>query len=94
MLHIGDVAKRLGCTESGVRKLVARGEIRHFQHRKRGRLKFKPEWVDEFIARYTSDPKGEQPPPRRVGRPSRKQSVPVDTGNVCGFGWELLKKRV
>ena len=93
MLDIEEVAQQLGCTVSGVRKVVARGEIRYFQHGKRGRLKFKPEWVDEFVAEHTHAPTDEQPrraPAKRASKPQPTR----DSGEVCGFGWELLKKRV
>ncbi len=93
MLDIEEVAQQLGCTVSGVRKVVARGEIRYFQHGKRGRLKFKPEWVDEFIARHTVPPADEQPRPAHK-KPASKQKPPKDNGAVCGFGWDLLKKPV
>ena len=95
LLDIASVARQLGCTVSGVRKVVARGEIRYFQHGKRGRLKFKPEWVDEFIASHTHAPSDEQPrrvPAKRASKPPSRDSR--DSGKVCGFGWDLLKKRV
>ena len=95
MLNIEEVAKQLGCTVSGVRKVVARGEIRYFQHGKRGRLKFKPEWVDEFVASHTHAPSNEQPhrvPAKRASKPPSRYSR--DSGKVCGFGWELFKKPV
>ena len=91
MLDIEEVAQQLGCTVSGVRKVVARGEIRYFQHGKRGRLKFKPEWVDEFIARHTVVPADEQPQRLPVKRPG-KQTAPAGNEAVCGFGWDLLKR--
>ena len=90
MLDIEEVAQQLGCTVSGVRKVVARGEIRYFQHGKRGRLKFKPEWVDEFIARHTVAPAEEQPQRVSAKRPGKKKAV-EGTEAVCGFGWDLLK---
>ena len=93
MLDIEDVAQQLGCTVSGVRKVVARGEIRYFQHGKRGRLKFKPEWVDDFIARHTVAPADEQPQ-RAPAKHATKQKPARDSGEVCGFGWDLLKKQV
>jgi excisionase family DNA binding protein len=90
MLDIEEVAQQLGCTVSGVRKVVARGEIRYFQHGKRGRLKFKPEWVDEFIARHTVAPAGEQPRRVPTKRPGKRKAV-ESAEEVCGFGWDLLK---
>ena len=91
MLDIEDVAQALGCTVSGVRKVVARGEIRYFQHGKRGRLKFKQEWVDEFIARHTVALADEQPRLAPAKRPA-KPKPPKDSEGVCGFGWDLLRK--
>lgn len=90
MLDIEEVAQQLGCTVSGVRKVVARGEIRYFQHGKRGRLKFKPEWVDEFIARNTVAP-ADETPPREPTKCTRRQVSQENDGTVCGFGWDLLK---
>lgn len=93
MLGIEDAAEQLGCTVSGVRKIVARGEIRYFQHGKRGTLRFKPEWIEEFIAQHTHAP-GNQPPPRMPARRAPKPRPSPDSETVCGFGWDLLKRRV
>ena len=84
MLDIEDVAQQLGCTISGIRKLVVRGELRYFQHGKRGRLKFKPEWIDEFVTKHTVAPTDEQPQ-RVLARPRKNRSSDNDTGSVCGF---------
>jgi excisionase family DNA binding protein len=90
MLDIEDVARQLGCTVSGVRKVVARGEIRYFQHGKRGRLKFKPEWVDEFVVKHTHAPTDEQPR-RAPAQPNRKKSIATDSADDRhGFNWGLL----
>ena len=91
MLDIEDVAQQLGCTVSGVRKIVARGEMRYFQHGKRGRLKFKQEWVDEFIAQHTVAPADKQPQRLSAKRPA-KQKSPATNEAVCGFGWDLLSR--
>jgi excisionase family DNA binding protein len=61
MMSLGEAAKQLGCTTSGVRKLVAKREIKYFQHGKKGRIKFLPEWIDEYIELNTIPPKNDNP---------------------------------
>lgn len=49
MLNLRQAAEKLGYSTSGLRKLVNRGAIRHFQPGPRARIKFRVEWVEEFI---------------------------------------------
>lgn len=44
-----EAADILGMSESGLRKLVRRGEIRYSQTRKGAAIRFRREWLDEFI---------------------------------------------
>lgn len=81
----------VGCAKSDG-KIVAKGEIRFFQHGTRGRLKFKPEWIDEFVERNTVAPMDDSSQPTCVKR-TRKPRVPATDESVCGFGWDLLKNR-
>ena len=74
MEDIKTVAKQLGMTISGLRKLVAKREIRYFQHGKHGRILFRPEWVEEFIERHTHAPKMEDV---AVSRPRKKKDKPA-----------------
>ena len=91
MLDIEEVAQQLGCTVSGVRKVVARGEIRYFQHGKRGRLKFKPEWVEEFVCKHTVAPKDETP---QKARPKpKKRLIAGKCENRHGLTWDLLRRQ-
>jgi hypothetical protein len=81
LLSIREAARMLGCTEKGLRKIVERSRakangartrgptIRFFQTCKGAPLKFKPEWLNEFIDAYTVDPTPQKPP----------QYVPQDT---------------
>jgi hypothetical protein len=51
MLNLSQAAEILGYSTSGLRKLVARGDVRFFQSRPHAPLRFKPEWLEEFIER-------------------------------------------
>ncbi|WP_425616690.1 helix-turn-helix domain-containing protein [Anatilimnocola sp. NA78] len=69
MLTLRDAAATLGYSISGLRKLCARGDVRFFQARKHSPLKFRPEWLDEFIERGS---KPDEPVVRtRVAKPKR-----------------------
>jgi hypothetical protein len=46
--------------------------------------------VDEFIARHTVAPAGEQPRRVPTKRPGKRKAV-ESAEEVCGFGWDLLK---
>lgn len=49
MLSIKQAAEYLGYSVSGLRKLVSRGLIRYFQARDGAALRFRQEWLDDFI---------------------------------------------
>jgi hypothetical protein len=73
LLSITEAAPLLGLTASGVRKLVDRsrraasGErvngptIRFYQPTKGACIRFKREWIEEFVDRCTVEPKKEKP---------------------------------
>jgi hypothetical protein len=71
MLSLAQAAELLGYSTSGLRKLVRRGDVRYFQARPHAPLKFRQEWLDDFIEC------GSQPsePARRQRRP--KPAPPV-----------------
>jgi len=49
LLTIKEAAKYLALSETGLRKLVRRRAIRYSQHGRWGRIRFRPEWLEEFI---------------------------------------------
>jgi hypothetical protein len=52
MLTLREAAEQLGYTETGLRKIVDRKGIKYFQAKKWGTIKFKPEWLDEFVEQH------------------------------------------
>ena len=90
MLDINDVATQLGNTPSGVRKLVAKKEIKYFQHGKHGRIKFKQEWIDEFIDKNTIAPKSELSTPKPKTKKPLKHKMENATEGFK-FNWNLMK---
>jgi hypothetical protein len=68
MIGVREAARILGCSETGIRRLVnnsrrkAAGSdvrqptIRFFQASKNGDIKFLPRWIGDFIAGNTIDP--------------------------------------
>ena len=63
LLSLREAAALLGYTEKGLRKIVARKGIQSFQSAPWAPIKFKREWLDEFIDRHTKQK-------RPVARPS------------------------
>jgi len=59
LLDMKDAAKRIGCSVSGLRKLVANRLIKFFRTKKWGRIKFRVEWLEEFIAKGVVAPRDE-----------------------------------
>ena len=99
MLNIEAVANKLNMTESGIRKLIQAGEIRYYQHGKRGRIKFDPAWVEEFVERNTHNVVlgNKHQPPTPAMRPYRKKKAHLPDNreggldNPHGFNWDLLQ---
>ena len=48
-VDLREAARIIGCSESGLRKLVKRNVIQCAQSRKHGRLRFRREWLKEFL---------------------------------------------
>jgi hypothetical protein len=71
LIPLSEAAAILGYSTSGLRKLVARGDVRFFQARPHAPLKFKPEWLEEFIDR------GSQPSEPAV-RPRKAKRGPIE----------------
>lgn len=65
MLGIREAAILLGYSISGVRKLVRRRAIRHFQLGPHSPIKFKVEWISEFIDAGTDAGIAEDSPVKR-----------------------------
>jgi excisionase family DNA binding protein len=89
LISMSQAAAYLDMTASGLRKIVRRGEIQYFQ-RGRGRIKFRTEWLDEFVATHTHQPRHFI---LKVGR-QRKPKPPQPTGNgdLLGFRDDLYKR--
>jgi len=56
MLNLSEAAAYLGMSPSGLRKILNRGQIKYFQHGKHGRIKFKQEWLDDYIEAHAVSP--------------------------------------
>jgi len=71
LLTLSEAAEALGYKPSGLRKLAKAGVIRYVQNGT-GPIKFRREWLDEFIAANN---------PTQVKRaPARRRSTPPTTG--------------
>lgn len=56
LISLSDAAQLLGYSTSGLRKLVRRRAIRFFQLRPHSPIKFRREWLDEFVAAHCAEP--------------------------------------
>jgi hypothetical protein len=70
MLDLKQAAELLGYSTSGLRKLVRRGDVRVFQARPHAPLKFRPEWLDEFIEARSTTPSEAPAQQRRRAKPA------------------------
>ena len=64
MLSLREASRLLGYTEKGLRKIVARKGIECFQSKPWAPIKFKREWIDNFVESHTKQ--------RPVARPKSK----------------------
>lgn len=95
LLSLEEAATLLGYSPSGLRKIVNRTRsgkpgpsIRFFQAG-RGPIKFRPEWVDDFVVANTTAPKSvERSPARKPAAPAS----PVILKPQFGFDPSLLRK--
>ena len=87
LLNLQEAADYLGYSESGMRKLVAKGELLFCQRRKHGRIKFKPEWLEDFIRENTHDLRTE-PPQKATRKAARKRTDLAE--NSHGLDWNLV----
>jgi hypothetical protein len=90
LLNLQQAARDLGLTPSGLRKLVAKKEIRYFQRKAHSPIMFRPEWLEEYVEKHTvasKDDLTDVMPPTRRRRQAKSESPGSD---VCGFSWELL----
>lgn len=90
LLSIQEAAGALGYTVKGLRKIVDRSRarahgartrgpvIRFFQTVKGAPVKFKPEWIDEFVEACTVDPLNGVQPKRQRTETRRKASLTSD----------------
>jgi excisionase family DNA binding protein len=89
MLNITEAAERLGIGVKSLRKLVARSKIRFQQAGPHRPIRFKAEWLDQFIAENTSEPQDE---PIRASRAkkSKQRPAPINIEPQFGFDPALL----
>jgi len=66
LVSLNDAAKILNYSVSGLRKLVTRRAIKFYQRTPHAPIKFKREWLDEFVADGTSGPGDLSPVKRRA----------------------------
>jgi hypothetical protein len=86
LISLSEAAEFLGYSTSGLRKLVRRHVIQFFQARAHSPIKFRREWLDEFIDAGSVKP-GEVEAPRR----SRKRKTPLQfKSGAHGFDASLL----
>lgn len=69
-LNLKEAAAYLRYEESWFRQVVKSGLVKHWQARKNAPIKFKKEWLDEFVEATT---KGGSQTPRIAGRQQRKK---------------------
>ena len=101
MLGLVEVAQILGYTTKGLRKIVDRSRakrqgvrtrgptIKFFQTAKGAPIKFKRDWIEEFIAQHTVDPSASidvAKPVKRCGRKPRASTPAPIASATTMFG--------
>ncbi len=69
-------------SESGLRKVIKRGDIRPFQARKHAPLWFKREWLDEYIEKHRTTAQQEE---EQAEQPLAKAPKPAPVANRFGI---------
>jgi hypothetical protein len=72
----------------GLRKLLSGGELRYFQPKPHGRIKFKAEWLEAYISQHTKG--GGAIQPKKIP-PRKRQGAEGEKNNSHGITWELLR---
>lgn len=83
MLTIAEAARILGISTSGLRKLVSRSAIRFAQSAKHAPIRFRREWLDEFIdgkAGNTAEVKGRKERKSKAARARVESQFGFDPG--------------
>lgn len=86
LMNLDDAAEILALSPSGLRKLVRRRAIQFFQDRPHSPIKFRREWLDEYIDRHTTVIGGPTKPVKRT------KPVPLPTAGLHGFDASLLPR--
>jgi hypothetical protein len=71
LLSLAEVATILKYSESYLRKLCKDGKIRFQQASKYAPIRFRQEWIEEFIEQTTFDPSEDSPAPSPKRGPRR-----------------------
>jgi excisionase family DNA binding protein len=87
LIGLAEAAKYLGYKPPGLRKLAKRGLIRYVQNG-RGPLRFKRQWLDEFIA--SNNPQGLKRSPARRRKPPAVTVTGINAA-ALGFNPSLYK---
>lgn len=80
LIGMAEAAKLLNYSTSGLRKLVSRRAIRYFQARPHAAIKFRREWLEEFVEGGATVPAGKT-----------AKRAPVNVPSQFGFDPALLK---
>lgn len=91
LLCLNAAAEYLGMTAHGLRKIVKRGGIVYFQSGRRGRLRFKTEWLDDYIAQHTHQPRQFTPTAGRKPKAVNPSTKPESNQDRLGFRDDLYK---
>ena len=86
MLSLSQAAEYLGMSASGLHKLIAAGKVVHLQSGPHGRIRFKPEWLDDYISEHTVTPREAATPRKR----QRTPTIPETTGGVFDI-WRFVR---
>ena len=88
LLSLRQAAAYLGMSDSGLRKITRKRRIRFAQQSRWSRIKFRREWLDEFIEATSVTPVMPVPKARQ---PSKQQQTTLPLGEKShGLDYRLL----